>query len=110
MVKIYDPIFVIGYTRGDDDVSLENYIVGDIINDEIFCVDIKEQDDIAFSIFKQELNQTRTYNKSVYGVFTDLAHGLKVIYSKALEYIYDEINERQEIADRMSRKILALGE
>lgn len=110
MVKIYDPIFVIGYTRGDDDISLENYIVGDIIHDEIFCADIKEQDDIAFTIFNQELNQVRTYNKSVYGVFTDLAQGLKVIYSKALEYIHDEIDERQEVADRMSRKILMLEE
>ena len=108
MVKIYDPIFVIGYTRGDDDVSVENYIVADIINDEVFCADIKDQDDIAFTVFRQELNQIRTYNKSVYGVFTDITYGLGVMYERALDYVCDEISERREIADRMSRKLIGV--
>lgn len=108
MVKIYDPIFVIGYTRGDDDVSVENYIVADIINDEVFCADIREEDDIAFTVFRQELNKVNTYNKSVYGVFTDIRYGLETMYERALDYVQDEINERQEVADRLSRKLIGV--
>ena len=108
MVKIYDPIFVIGYTRGDDDVSVENYIVADIINDEVFCADVREEDDIAFTVFRQELNQIHIYNKSVYGVFTNLIYGLETIYERALDYIRDEISERQEVMEYLSRKLLGV--
>ena len=108
MVKIYDPIFVIGYTRGDDDVSVENYIVGDIINEAVFCVDIKDQDEVAFTVYLQELNKVRTYNKSVYGVFTNIVYGLETIYERALEYVRDEISERQEVAAYLSRKLIGV--
>ena len=108
MVKIYDPIFVIGYTRGDDDVSVENYIVADIINDEVFCADVREEDDIAFTVFRQELNNVRTYNKSVYGVFTDLSYGLEVMYERALDYVCDEVCERQEVMEYLSRKLIGV--